>query len=118
MAGQAHNADEAFRRVSEAYQLLRSRNKGPNRILTIKVGSNPQLHSANPARCSLCFHHRPLVLQNPESGHTTYDLQPLLALRVSPGYTTLYIQYYIVLYSYTLAFYEILSARPEWFAPN
>ena len=99
MAGQAHNADEAFRRVSEAYQRLRSRNKGPNRILTKKVGSNPQLHSANPARCSLCFHHRRLVLQNPESGHTTYDLQPLLALRVSQGYTTLYIQYITVLYS-------------------
>ena len=29
MAGQAHNADEAFRRVSEAYQRLRSRSKGP-----------------------------------------------------------------------------------------
>jgi hypothetical protein len=95
MAGQAHNADEAFRRVSEAYQRLRSRNKGPNRILTKKVGSNPQLHSANPARCSLCFHHRRLVLQNPESGHTTYDLQPLLALRVSQGYTrTTLIQLY------------------------
>lgn len=99
MAGQAHNADEAFRRVSEAYQRLRSRNKGPNRILTKKVGSNPQLHSANPAPCSLCFHQRRLVLQNPESGHTTYDLQPLLALSVSQGYTTLYIQYITVLYS-------------------
>ena len=77
MADQAHNADEAFRRVSEAYQHLRSRSKGPAaEFWQKKLGA--LLNSIRPiqlaAPCVSIISVSCSGIQK-VAGHTTFDLQ-------------------------------------------